>query len=55
MVTCAANHFTTHVAIHCVVANCGRTSITVSEEEEKPVVVESVSGGYVCCFDPIDG
>jgi fructose-1,6-bisphosphatase I len=38
------------------VANCGRTSITVSEEEEKPMVVEAVRGGhYICCFDPIDG
>jgi len=38
------------------VANCGRTSITVSEEEEKPVALEAVSGGaYIACFDPIDG
>lgn len=38
------------------VANCGRTSITVSEEEEQPIAVESVAGGdYICCFDPIDG
>lgn len=38
------------------VANCGRTSITVSEEEEKPMAVEAVRGGeYICCFDPIDG
>lgn len=47
------------VIVYCLninsVANCGRTSITVSEEEETPVVVESVAGGYICCFDPIDG
>lgn len=38
------------------VANCGRTAITVSEEEEQPIAVESVADGkYICCFDPIDG
>ena len=38
------------------VANCGRTSITVSEEEERPIAIEAVAGGsYICCFDPIDG
>jgi len=37
------------------VASCGRASITVTEEEETPIAVESVAGNYICCFDPIDG
>lgn len=27
----------------------------VTEEEEKPIAVETVAGGYICAFDPIDG
>lgn len=38
------------------VANCGRTGITVSEEEEGPIAVDVVAGGnYIVAFDPIDG
>ncbi|KIY95692.1 fructose-1,6-bisphosphatase I [Monoraphidium neglectum] len=38
------------------VANCGRTGITVSEEEEAPIAVDVVAGGnYIVAFDPIDG
>lgn len=37
------------------VANSGRTAITVSEEEEKPISLETVAGKYICAFDPIDG
>jgi fructose-1,6-bisphosphatase I len=38
------------------VANSGRTSITVSEEEDNPIAVEVTAGGaYIVAFDPIDG
>ncbi|KAI8475342.1 MAG: fructose-1,6-bisphosphatase class 1/Sedoheputulose-1,7-bisphosphatase [Monoraphidium minutum] len=38
------------------VANCGRTGITVSEEEDVPIAVDVVAGGnYIVAFDPIDG
>jgi fructose-1,6-bisphosphatase I len=38
------------------VRDCGRSGIIVSEEEEAPIAVqESVAGGYIACFDPIDG
>lgn len=38
------------------VANCGRTSITVSEEDEHPVLVDVAAGGkYIVTSDPIDG
>ncbi len=44
------------LSLFLAVANCGRTSITVSEEEEKPMAIEAVLGGaYIACFDPIDG
>jgi fructose-1,6-bisphosphatase I len=36
------------------VADSGRCSVLVSEELDQPVAVSS-SGGYIACFDPIDG
>lgn len=35
------------------VASCGRCSVLVSEEEDNPVAL--AEGGYIACFDPIDG
>jgi len=38
------------------VMNSGRAGIIVTEEEDKPIAVESVVGGnYIVTFDPIDG
>jgi fructose-1,6-bisphosphatase I len=38
------------------VRDCGRSGLIVSEEEEAPIAVQaSAGGGYIACFDPIDG
>ena len=37
------------------VASTGRTSVTVSEEEDHPVTINTTPEGFVCAFDPIDG
>ena len=37
------------------VSECGACSIVVSEEEDTPIAIAGASGGYIACFDPIDG
>ena len=37
------------------VRDCGRSGVIVTEEEDAPVLGVASGGGYVACFDPIDG
>jgi len=34
---------------------CTKVKVMVSEENEEPIVLESSSGKYCACFDPLDG